>query len=771
MTRLIFDPIFNSWFAVAFVSVVLLAAHFFLSVPHPAGEATRGFRRVWFIMLRLCTEAVLIIAITRPTLELATSSPADVVLPILIDSSKSMVLSDQENRSRWEEQNELVKDIYEQLSRLSDGLKLKLYCYDSLVKEIQDPSSIGSNGAKPSGKLTNISRAIKDPIDRFSSRSILGIVLLGDGVHNPSSGTSGNLAHSEATNGSGPTEDPSDAAKRLADLGVPLWVIPIGEPEGRSVYEDVAINYTPESFTVYSGTDFEFEFTVTAKLLEGREIPLTVSLQNLDHPDGQPVEIASRVIVPKSPNESMSISIPLMLSEIGSYQVKVQVSPHSGEAVTSNNSQISFVQVLSGESRIHYLDNNPDLESTYISRSLRQQSGVSFERINISGGGNSDRLTNPELKIGTERLDAIILGNLEAADHDRVDWESIEQAVKSGVGLLVTGDGSAIFSGKTTNHLIKEILPVSWLDEPVLREVSDSNQNVFIRQANHPITSFGSKNGLRSDQKKFLELLVPQNRFRGFLTPKEAPGVQVLLETNESRPILVIGQYGKGRVAFFTEASTWKWWRSGAESVHQRFWRQLLLWLSMRSEVTNSVANIELERRRFSLGDSVGWKVTAPAGAKVALIAVEDLEGRIVASLEGNRFLNTGQYLACTTGNFVASSPGVFRLLVRDEIGNNICSEFFFVGATESELETITPGHPLLRRLANETSTCGGDVYMPSQIENLIKKIANLHKDLGPNEKKLYSFSTAPVTAWLILLGFVFVSATEWLFRRTLGLA
>jgi hypothetical protein len=181
MARLIFDPIFNSWFAVALVAVVLLAAHFFLRLPRLADGDSRGWRRAWFIMLRLCAEAVLIIAITRPMLEVPTSSPADAVLPILIDSSKSMVLSAKKDRSRWDEQNTLVKAIYDQLSRSAVGLKLKFYCYDSVVEEIQDPNSIGSNGVRPTGNLTDISRAIREPIDRFSSRSILGIVLLGDG--------------------------------------------------------------------------------------------------------------------------------------------------------------------------------------------------------------------------------------------------------------------------------------------------------------------------------------------------------------------------------------------------------------------------------------------------------------------------------------------------------------------------------------------------------------------------------------------------------------
>jgi hypothetical protein len=60
---------------------------------------------------------------------------------------------------------------------------------------------------------------------------------------------------------------------------------------------------------------------------------------------------------------------------------------------------------------------------------------------------------------------------------------------------------------------------------------------------------------------------------------------------------------------------------------------------------------------------------------------------------------------------------------------------------------------------------------MPSQIENLIKKIVQLHKDSELNEKKIYSVANFPAVSWLILLSFVFAVTTEWFLRRRLGLA
>ena len=86
------------------------------------------------------------------------------------------------------------------------------------------------------------------------------------------------------------------------------------------------------------------------------------------------------------------------------------------------------------------------------------------------------------------------------------------------------------------------------------------------------------------------------NRFRDL-----KPGAQMLAESDQrySRcwsPRTI----GAGRVLAFAGDSTWRWWLKGFAGLHERFWRQTMLWLA----------------RRINLrGERVGCHRTAPLRA------------------------------------------------------------------------------------------------------------------------------------------------------------
>src|SRR5690606_4968192 len=91
----------------------------------------------------------------------------------------------------------------------------------------------------------------------------------------------------------------------------------------------------------------------------------------------------------------------------------------------------------------------------------------------------------------------------------------------------------------------------------------------------HPITRLTNP-GNNAEVWQELKPLRGANRF---VAPKIAPGVEVLLESPDTDPLLVVGAYGQGRTAVFAGDSTWQWWGQGRSDAHQRFWRQLMLWL------------------------------------------------------------------------------------------------------------------------------------------------------------------------------------------------
>ncbi len=111
----------------------------------------------------------------------------------------------------------------------------------------------------------------------------------------------------------------------------------------------------------------------------------------------------------------------------------------------------------------------------------------------------------------------------------------------------------------------------------------------------HPITELGGNDP--AEIWRELPPLLGANRWIG---PKVAPGVSILLETPDQSPLMVIGEYGGGRVASLAFDSTWRWWRAGKSDAHRRFWRQLILWLLSREESSDDKILIEIDSRRFA---------------------------------------------------------------------------------------------------------------------------------------------------------------------------
>src|SRR5262249_33521038 len=100
-----------------------------------------------------------------------------------------------------------------------------------------------------------------------------------------------------------------------------------------------------------------------------------------------------------------------------------------------------------------------------------------------------------------------------------------------------------------------------------------------------------------------------------FAGVKEAPGVRVLLESPQQKPLLVSGEYGRGRVLAFAGESTYLWQMHGKETQHKRFWRQLILWLVKREADDKSDVWVKLDQRRFQ----PGGRVQVTAGTRTAL--------------------------------------------------------------------------------------------------------------------------------------------------------
>jgi uncharacterized membrane protein len=177
---------------------------------------------------------------------------------------------------------------------------------------------------------------------------------------------------------------------------------------------------------------------------------------------------------------------------------------------------------------------------------------------------------DPRQSLDLGRYDVIILDEMERGykAFPRGLAARTREFVRQGGGLIMTG-GTLSFGGKEGRGgyggtPVEEILPVS------IRGPSDAVDNGPFRLgpvAAHPILA-----GL--DCSRFPAL-------HGYNRVAAKPQSTVVMRTQSGDPLLVVGQFGKGRVVAYTSGFGRGWGREfPAWPYYSRFWGNLVRWAS-----------------------------------------------------------------------------------------------------------------------------------------------------------------------------------------------
>jgi hypothetical protein len=240
---------------------------------------------------------------------------------------------------------------------------------------------------------------------------------------------------------------------------------------------------------------------------------------------------------------------------------------------------------------------------------------------------------------------------------------------------------------------------------------------------------------------------------------------------------LVIGEYGRGRVASLAIDSTYRWWRDGQNEAHRRFWRQLILWLLSREETGGDTVRIELDSRRFALDNPPEFRASVEtvdnqATSPTLVAEVIDADGDVVevpVSTENRSGRGTG-----IRGKLPTLDPGFYRLRVRaDETQNSIQpAELAFQAVDESrELAQPMADPVYLQQLAEITADHGGAAFSADDVDELIDVIARRRRQAETPVIEKHRLGDDPLSGWLLFVVFAGCLSAEWLLRRRWGLA
>ncbi len=215
--------------------------------------------------------------------------------------------------------------------------------------------------------------------------------------------------------------------------------------------------------------------------------------------------------------------------------------------------------------------------------------------------------------------------------------------------------------------------------------------------------------------------------------------------------------------------STYLWYLSGHENLHQRFWRQVLLWLSRKEDDTDNAMWVNVDPKNFNPGQTIPIEFGArdekgnPIGGVKYTINVQkpDGETRSFAAqpndgsglIEFDESTTPGDYWVNVTGEDSDGKPLGFAAWTR-----------FLVDTYDLELDNPAADHDLLTRISELT---GGSFGKREQLPDFLERLATVAaqaEDVS-NVEHISLWEN-----WIFLGLFALVMSAEWYYRKHWGL-
>ncbi|CAN5640731.1 Ig-like domain-containing protein [soil metagenome] len=703
-------------------------------------------RRAALSALRLVTLLWLVLFLMRPVASRSEMGAREAVVPVLVDTSRSMSIEDAGGERRLDyARNLLTTEI---LPALSNDFEVEVLAFGDAVT----PMAVGDMAA--TGRRSDLAGALADVRERFRGRPVAGIVVLSDGGDT-----------------SGSAEEAMVGAGRSGSA--PIYAIGIGSPTAGRDREVISVT-TAESMLDDSRVDLAVSAVSHGDGAQPFELRL---LEN-----GRPIQV--RRVTPAGDGvplrEVFQISPPRGAATV--YTVDIPVA--AGELVPENNARSALVLPPTRARRVLLVEGAPGFEHAFIKRALGQDRGLEIDAA-VRHGRNEQGQDIFYIQAAASRgqpldtgfpgrrddlfvYDAVILANVEGRQLGSARLDLLRAFVaERGGGLLVLGAQSFLKQGLLGTP-VEEVLPLDLTgrNTSVLPAAAVSGLNrVALTEhgATHPIMQLGAgaeETVARWDAMPALSAIAPLGGPR--------PGASVLAVTGGPggvpRALVAVQRYGEGRSMAFTGEATWRWrmMLPSTDRGFDTFWRQAVRWLAVAASdavavqaspggapgdtlpLTVLVRNAAFEAQRDA---TVDVQVTAPDGRIETLRAADAGE-------------SSGRY----TARFRPEQPGVYRVSASAHRGTTrlgTASTSMLVGGSDLEMTDPRLNLQLLQRLALAS---GGRLIAAGEASSLAESLRD-----GVPAATVASRRDLWHNAWSLGI-IVLLLGAEWGLRRRWGL-
>lgn len=582
--------------------------------------------RIFMAMLR-CSVLLLLAGIwLQPTIATYLVRTVHGRVAVVVDSSASMSIADggdsqeDESRTRASRVAALLEgDGYRWLRRLAERNELSLYTFAERTARMDLPwntpdASVSAVSSEPTPPMslfetlpaalrnrTDIGQAVSAAIDENAGNPLAGIVVVTDGGSNK-----------------GMAVDAIGALARRARA--PLYVIGVGA-------DTEPMNVRVASISAPPAAPLNDPFEVRVELVaSGIEIT-PMRLELLAEPIAGAVGSSERLVESRNVLLGGERSTLVELFRVtpaspGEFLYRARIEPAPGEPLETDNQRDTTVLVTDEKLRVLLVAGRPSNDYRLVTALLTRDKTIELSCWLQSADERAVRDGNvilTELPRRPEEIfayDMVILMDPSPGELD-TSWAVLVRRMvdEFGGGLLFqagTHFSSRFLRDPRMQDLVA-ILPVTpdpdadvRLSEEGPYRLAPVTIEIPAESTGHPLIA------LQGDPSVSRELWAAVSNVWWHLpVQREKPIASLLMRAVGERvrggaaPLLAVQPFGAGRVAFMAFDSTWRW-RSTAEPHFNRFWVQLVRYLSQaRREGISRRGTIVIERDVVNIGESI----------------------------------------------------------------------------------------------------------------------------------------------------------------------
>jgi uncharacterized membrane protein len=750
----------------------ILSATFYLNLRN---QLSAGRWRT-LLGMRFVALALLVPMLFEPVIRFVARPRPEKPLIFLIDSSASMSFPDVQNgptrlQSVWQA-------LRGQLPGVREHFVPSFYTFADGFAELKSAEQLGS--VTPDGKNTDIVNGVGKAL-ATTARDDAQVVLITDGIDN----TSPDVA------------DVVGASRR------PIHTVRVGSDQAQpTAMANLSVDDVTADDDFVVNHDSTVKATIRSGGLANRVVDVRMSEIGVDgKPTGTPQ--SQKLVLQPLPGGQV-VDLSYKPTRVGVHRLAVWVDPVAGERSTVDNRQEFQGLAIDPRVKVLYVEGRARPEYRELARALGRDPNVELATLlriqndRFAAGGFVDGVAfkeMPKLLEQWRKFDVVILGDLDASFLPRPQQAFVEQAVQTGMGLLMVGGQNSLGPGGYKDTAVEKALPVFVGELNAPQEKSPFVPKLTTDGASHPAME-GLTDWLSGDNaaKKLPPL-------RGnVVVPKAKSGAQTLL-IHEGKPgpdgqpqiVLATQRYGEGRSAVCTVDTTYLWYlplrAMGQDSPYNRFWGQLVRWLAgadVRNRDRGPGLEALLNKNVFQLGESVRVRgvvrdekgdATRYAQVTMTVVRNDNADSAKQFSLAPSE-ARTGMYDA----TIPTPGKGDYKVtLVATKDGKEL-------GRQELKLSVIAPADEMLKLSANPellktiANSTHGFYYELSQLGTLVSELVRTTAgDTGLKQRAvpLHNLVRAGIAAtagdpgWpkkfdLPIQGFlaVVILGTEWFLRR-----